>query len=95
MSEDLEKVNESQALEEDPRGADNADSPLNARSPASWPGAVLLADEIRYYSTAVDPANRMIEPFRPEQLRPAEASWIPTNAGRRSARRRKDGAARR
>ena len=51
------------SLEEDPRGQSS-----NYSS-----GAVLLADEIRFYSTSPDilPAQRLIEPFEPCRLRPA------------------------
>ena len=51
------------SLEEDPRG----------QFPDRYIGAVLLADEIRYFSTSNDiPADqRLIDPFEPERLRPA------------------------
>lgn len=71
MVEDVNGVSGSEALEEDPRGVDDPNSPFNVRNPALWPGAVLLADEIRYYCTEVDESRKMIEPFSPSQLRPA------------------------
>ncbi len=51
------------SLEEDPRG----------QFPGRYNGAVLLADEIRYFSTSDDipPYQRLIDPFEPERLRPA------------------------
>ena len=52
-----------QALEKDPRGEVRR----------SWPGAVLLADEIEYYASSPDiPAvSRLVEPFDLNRLRPA------------------------
>ena len=52
-------TNEWQSLEEDPR-QDIWDS---------WPGAVLLDDEIKYYATRVTP--RLIYPFNERNLKPA------------------------
>ena len=51
------------SLEEDPRG----------EFPERYNGAVLLADEIRYFSTCneIPPGQRLIEPFEPKRLRPA------------------------
>ena len=51
------------SLEEDPRG----------QFPARYNGAVLLADEIRYFCTSDDiPQNQwLVDPFEPERLRPA------------------------
>ena len=51
------------SLEDDPRG----------QFPSRYNGAVLLADEIRYFSTSDDipPDQRLIDPFEPERLRPA------------------------
>ena len=51
------------SLEEDPRG----------QAPHHYLGAVLLADEIRFYSTSPDipPAQRMVDPFEARRLRPA------------------------
>ena len=51
------------SLEEDPRG----------QAPDHYLGAVLLADEIRFYSTSPDilPAQRLVDPFEAGRLRPA------------------------
>ena len=51
------------SLAEDPRG----------QFPGRYNGAVLLADEIRYFSTSneIPMDHRLIEPFEPERLRPA------------------------
>ena len=51
------------SLEEDPRG----------QFPGRYDGAVLLADEIRYFSTSdeIPVYQRLIDPFEPERLRPA------------------------
>ena len=51
------------SLEEDPRG----------QVPDHCLGAILLADEIRFYSTSPDipPAQRLVDPFEARRLRPA------------------------
>ena len=51
------------SLQEDPRG----EVPRNAA------GAVLLADEIKFFCTSPDipPSQRMIDPFEPARLRPS------------------------
>lgn len=53
-------------IEDDPRASDNPR--YDVRSPDTWVGAVLLADEIKHYCEVEPP---MIEPFEPERLRPA------------------------
>ena len=51
------------SLEDDPRG----------KVPGNAVGAVLLADEIKFFCTSPDisPSQRMIDPFEPAQLRPS------------------------
>ncbi len=65
MPDDVERV----PLEADPRWS--RDRHFDASRHDRWSGAVLLADEIRYYCTQVPQANQMIDPFKDGQLRPA------------------------
>ena len=50
-------------LKVDPRGEPG--SPYDVTDRKSWPGAVLLADEILYYCK--DPDSPMIKPFKPDE----------------------------
>lgn len=57
-------------LEKDPRG--EFDGRYDVTDRQAWPGAVLLADEIRYYCE--NPDSPMIAPFKLEDLRAASYS---------------------
>lgn len=54
-------------LEEHPKGRENYTFDVHSKS---WPGAVLLADEIKLLCEDPTPF-KLIQPFKPEKLRPA------------------------